>query len=96
MTVLSGATRPTLARLRLMLRPELAHEVSRLPLVLAQMLDVRALPRRWLGDKELGTSIQLVLKWFVRGGESVRGGAMSRTSKNAVVSFSAPLLQMPP
>jgi len=92
--ILGGATRPTLAQLRLMLSSELARKVGRQACVLAQMVDARALPRRWLGINRLGASIQLVLEWSVRGGgESLRGGATSRTSKKVLVSFSALLVQ---
>ena len=69
--LLNCATRPTDARLRLMLRPEITHEVSRLALVLAQMVDGRALPRRWPANNELAASIQLALKWSMRGEEKV-------------------------
>jgi len=44
-----------------------------------------------------GSSIMLldVLRWSVRGDESVRCGARSRMSNSAMVSFYAPLVQMP-
>jgi len=91
--MLGGATRPTLARLCLMLSSELAREVGRQACVLVQMVDARALPRRWLGINRLGVSIQLVLEWSVRGRESLRGGATSRTRKKVLVSFSALLVR---
>jgi len=92
--MLGDATRPTLARLRLTLSSELAREVGRQACVWAQMVDARALPRRWLCINRLGTSIQLVLEWSVRGRESLRGGATSRTSKKVLVSFSALIVQI--